>query len=141
MDNQILLGIKKEQIDIVWDLIEPLLETCMEEHDGRFKTENLKDWLINGKMQCWCSVNVENDQIVAVCLTEIINYPCSKRLSIPFIVSNGLKKWEEFLGIILNWGKSLGCEAVELYGSKAWIRIFKNFNFTPKSLLITAKIR
>lgn len=76
-------------------------------------------------MQLW--VVYIDDTLIAYTVTQIIDYPCSRRLVIPFVGGKHIDKWLYLLNYIIEWGKKQSCEAIEGYGRPGWKKILQPF--------------
>jgi hypothetical protein len=138
MDKAVLHGIAREHLDKVWDLAAPMVDRALEYADGKYNLEAIYEALAARDMQLW--VATLDFDIVAVCVTEIRNYPCKKILTIFASAGWQLDSWLDFLTPILEWGKAQGCNASELYGRPGWERVLDRFGFEKIHTVLRLKL-
>jgi hypothetical protein len=122
-----LYGILFDKIEGLWHEVLPFLERALAYSDGKFKADDVKKMLIERDMQLWLIYN--NTGLKGICITQIIEYPQSKRLGIPFIAGTDFKEWKSGWYVIREWALEHGCDSVETQGRDGWERELKPFGF------------
>ena len=77
-----IAGIPGEKVDLVWDKVELLFEELFQE-DWDHTLEDIRLFCKEGKMQLWLVVG--DNEICGVGITEILNFPRRRVLSIPYL--------------------------------------------------------
>lgn len=121
-----LLGIASERLPKLWHLCAPLIDKAVQSIESDYDIDDVYQRALAKDCQVWAWV--ESGQITACFVTEIIIRPKRKILTVPLIGGSGLKVWrrgvDETLG---EYGKYHGCEYMEGYARKGWLRILKNW--------------
>ena len=101
--------IAKENISLIWPLIEPkLLKAMAKMQFIEYDTPYVFDLLSMGDAQLW--VGGEGEMIA---ITRIGNYPGVKRLIIDFIGGSNYNDYREHMEYIEHWAISLGATEAE----------------------------
>ncbi len=74
----------------------------------------------------------------SVVITEIVVHPRKRVLNI-FLAGGNLPEIEAMTPIILDWGKSKGCEAATFTGRRGWARTFLTKQGWQERLVMFAK--
>jgi hypothetical protein len=81
-----------------------------------------------------------------ICITQILEYPNFKALSMPFIGTkpHTIKKWFDYgMGDnspIIKWARELGIKRIEGYARDGWLKMTKKYNFKKYYTVITRDI-
>ena len=122
-----LYGIQPEEITVYWPYILPLLNkpfTRMEivkDYDVGYVLEEVKA----KRMQCW--IAHADDKIDAVFVTQIINNPKRKLLTIPYVgaESGTIDTWIDAMDTFKAYAKEHDCAAIRGWGRKGWEKVLK----------------
>jgi len=107
-------GIQSDEVDDVWEKVEPLVNKAMEYADGKMVADDVYKALKAKDMQLWLVPG-------GVWITHIIDYPQSKRLD--WVAAAGeYQEWTSYLPYLFEWAKTQGCDAVEVSGRPGWGR-------------------
>ena len=108
-------------------MLEPMLDKALTRTglDKDWSTESLLQLCQSGEMQCW--VAHENDEILVVALTEIVEYPLRKVLGIPFVGAKrgSIRRWLGHLEMLKDYARENDCEAIRGGGRFGWKRAIK----------------
>ena len=102
-----------------------MIESAAIRSGGRYTADDYFDAIFAKKQQLW--IAWEDKHIVAVCITEIINYPQSKVLNVPILAGHQIERWIGFLAHIEAWAKSEGCTKIEMAGRKGWSKFLNDW--------------
>ena len=119
MTNSILNGVDYTQIPYVWNNIIHLLRPAIKRARGRFTEESIFESLKHREMQCWIST-VDNE-IEAVCITQILTYPGIKVLSLPIVGGKNRHNWLCFQDTFEQFAIANGCQELEGYARTGWL--------------------
>lgn len=124
-----MVGIAPENLDTVWDEVEPFIESAILDHNFESTTQAYNQ-IKNNEMVLFIGANPENE-IVVVCVVEILVSgvkPLYKRLNCVYLAGNGIEDWMEFLYTYLeNYALSKGCQDVQIVGREGWLRKIKRY--------------
>lgn len=121
-------------LELRWRDIEELLNRSLEQHDGKYLPEDIHDWILEGKMQCWCAMDMKDDKLMGISITEIQVFRTQKRLYVPFASALAIKDVVCFFEVIVAWARIQNCKSVDITGSRAWLKILKPYGFVEQSI-------
>jgi hypothetical protein len=107
-------AIPASEVWAYWGELEPLLAQAMKFADGKLTVTDLYWSIQRGEFQLWLIPG-------GVWVTRIVSYPQSKRLE----MIAGAGEWQDWLthgGVVAEWARREGCDAVELIGRPGWGR-------------------
>lgn len=121
-----LIGIASERLPKLWYLCAPLIDKAIQSTECDFDIDHVYERALSKDCQVWAWV--EDKKITACFVTAILIHPKRKICSVPLIGGRGLRVWrngvDETLG---KWAKEQGCEYLEGYARKGWLRILKDW--------------
>jgi hypothetical protein len=107
------------------------IEEALEYADGSHTYEDICAGVASGSLQFWPGNN-------AMIVTEIVDTP--QKRSLNFFLAGGsgnaLAELERMTPIILEWGKSKGCDTAVFFGRAGWERTFLTRTGWKKSKLV-----
>ena len=116
-------------IEGVWPMVEPMLRMATDTSGGRYDTLTVLQDICNGKSSLW-AVWTEADGVLAGFTTTIVDYPLTRRLSIPFLGGNGfLEHLDAVDDAVTQYAKAHGCTGIEVIGRRGWQRALKRIGF------------
>lgn len=115
-----LCGVPSDHIDDCWPEVRPWIEIGLGYSDNKYSTHSIYRSLKNKDMQLWVSVN---DDVEAVCVTQIDCHPNKKTCLIFLVAGRNMDNWLHFSNVIETWAKSQGCQSIECYGRPGWEKI------------------
>lgn len=122
-----LIGIQKDDININWPLIAPFIENALlKTKNKEFSSDSIREFLESGDMQLWAWMN--DGEIDAIGVSEIVIYPNRKLLSVPFAAANKMtiEEWfEKSIDVLEHFAKHHGCSGLKGYGRKGWLKHFR----------------
>lgn len=112
-----------EEVNDLWPRVEPLIERGLRESHKSFSAEDVRLSLLAKARQLWVLL----PDIACAWVTQIDVYPLAKVFHIFLIAGKLPADWRQIWFHVKQWGKSQGCQAVELQGRKGWMRVFPDF--------------
>jgi hypothetical protein len=104
-----------------------MLQKAVDKTQKDFLLEDILGFLIAQDMQLW--VWVEDNDIVACCITQIINYPRRSVCTLPYIAGSGMRRFLQCEDQIIAWAKERGCTQLEGFDRGGWLRVLKLKNW------------
>ena len=98
---------------------------------------NIFEKLLTGDMLLWLSKR--DGGIEACCVTQIINYPLARVLSILLISGSEMENWLRFESDITDYALKQYCTVMEGYGRMGWIRVAPE-GWEPVHVLLRKKL-
>ena len=114
-----------EMLGSVWKKSERLIDKLQRVSHGRFESQDILHELFTGKQQFWAvwDEEVEGLPIIGVVITEVMQYPQRRILSIQYCTGSRLDEWmSDIIELLEQWAKTCGCDGMELTGRRGWAR-------------------
>ena len=128
----ILTGVKSDEVENIWPLIEEDLSKAMDE---KYTTKELLAGVKSKEMQLW--IVYEDDIFLGSLITQIINYPKEKSLFIIALGGRQSDKWFVLIRELSLWAKGIGCISVECLVKRPGMqKIIKRIGFKEASKLM-----
>lgn len=112
-----------KELESIIDNIDFLLDRAMKFVAGKYDKSDLITSIKNYEMQLW--VVHDDDKIVSITITQVINYPRKRVLSVLISAGEELKYWINCRDILYAFARHQLCHAVEINGRPGWERILK----------------
>lgn len=122
-----IYGILSQYIDVVWRNAKPFIQNALKYGDNKYTLDSVKKALISRDMQLW--LIYLNANIKGIVVTEIIQYPNKKYLTIVLLSGVEFDAWAYHWSTIKEWAIGEGCEAVQVFGRPGWERKLKTLGF------------
>lgn len=120
------MGIPWWRVDRTWEITALLIDKAIQTTDCDFDIDDVHSRILNKEAQLWAWI--EGDEITACFVTTILINPKRKICSVPLIGGTGLKIWRKGVDETLGtWAKAQGCEYLEGYARKGWLRVLKDW--------------
>lgn len=100
---------------------------------GTHSREDIVEGLKSGRYQYF-----GGDTVAAV--TEIIDFPQSRKLHILFAAGDYRQMIKQFLPILKNYAAEHGCESITTNGRKGFVRRLPNVGFKPTHVVFEMKL-
>jgi hypothetical protein len=105
-----------------------LVEPALEYTDGLWTLEDVKDALLEGRMQMW----ILNRSVL---VTQLEVYP-TKLITHVFLGAGELDDCHELLSHVEEWASNVGAEKVLISGRKGWVRDLNPFGYRHTSITV-----
>ena len=133
-------GIRSENIDGWWSLVEEYLIAALKHGLGEYSIEDIKKSCKSRDMQLW--VNFDKEGVQGAFVTKISKYPQKNILCVLLLGGNEFMKWRDEADALLNaFGKENNCEYVELFGRKGWGKMLADIDYKEITRLFAKEIR
>ena len=131
-------GIKGENIEVWWPLVEEYLITALEHGLGEYSIGDIKESCKSKDMQLWVKMDRE---VQGAFVTKIAKYPQKNLLCVILLGGDKFQEWRDEADALLNaFGKEHNCEYVELFGRKGWGRALKDIDYKEITRLFAKEI-
>jgi len=120
------LPVPVEHLDTQWQYIEPLLNKAVCISPRRVTIDDVYNATKKGNYLVWTVQ--ENNKIIAVFTTRIIEYPRGNILAVDFAGGDRMKDWIELvLSTLEAHARHNKCVSLEAFGRKGWEKILNKF--------------
>lgn len=122
-----LVGIPSERLPGLWILCAPLIDKAIQRTDCDFDIDDIYQKALTKDCQVWAWI--DGGKITACFVTTLLIHPKRKICSVPLIGGAGLSVWRNGVDEVLGkWAKEQGCEYLEGYARKGWLRVLKDWS-------------
>lgn len=121
-----MVRIAADALEGVWPKIASEIAAAAA-RSGRFGEAHVKGWIEQGHMQLWLSVKREPE---AVCVTELLDYPAMRVVSIVLATGKGMAAALGHLDALIEWGRAQGAERIEAWARPGWSRRLEGWRCT-----------
>lgn len=124
-------AILQTDVDSIWNHIHGYMEGAAKYTHGRYTVDDIKRCFINNpNQQLWIAYD---DKIYGAVITEVMQYPQMKSLTMHFTGGIELPKWKkEMLSVLQSFAKDTGCQTIESFGRTGWKKVFSKDGFNSK---------
>ena len=103
--------------------IEPFIDRLtFKSYEGKFNTADILKRISSNKQQIWLARDYTTDEVVMVCITEVVEYPQKKALYISDVVGANSERWLWVDEEITKWARQIGCSLIEARGRLGWLK-------------------
>lgn len=122
-----IIYVKPEEVDRYWFLVEHKLGKAIEYSDHKYSLASVYNEIKDCTMQLW-AIKVTYD-LLAVCVTQIVNYPDKKVLLIMFVGGDKIDLYKHLIHEIARYARAMKCQSIEFYGRHGWKSKMQEFGF------------
>ena len=138
MAEHAIVGLRADQIEPVWHKIRPLIADAVTHSDGKYEVLDILSALLARDMQAWAIT--KGDEIVAIVITEIINYPRKKECRVLAVDGEGAKEWVHLVSEIEAWAKANGCQSIEPIARPGWEKLMKPLGYKRTHIILSKEL-
>ena len=117
--------VEAEDVDMVWSEVSPLIRKALLHAEGELIPEDIKKHLDTSDLRLW--VALENKDVLAAMVTEIIQYPRKKIVRVITLAGKDMNMWYEFLPMVEGYAIRNGCSSLEAWSRKGMARKLKDW--------------
>jgi len=114
-----------EDIELVWADVTPLVEKALLHAEGELISSDIRKHLDTGDLRLW--VAMEDRDIIASMVTEIIQYPRKKIVRVITVAGKDMSMWYDFLPMLEGYAVRNGCSSLEAWTRKGMTRKLKDW--------------
>lgn len=127
MNEPYLYYVSPDDVDQYWFLVEHKLGNAIEYSNRKYSLTSVYDAIKQGTMCLWL-VKITYD-ILAVCVTEIVDYPDKRVCLIMFVGGEDFKAYQHLTDEIKHYAKTMKCKGIEFYGRHGWLKKVAKLGF------------
>ena len=116
--------IERSAIAGAWPAVKHMIDAALVESAGRLDADDVLALLGEGGMQLWAMVTSDGEpEVVAVLVTEIIDYPRKRVLDLALMGGERMELWLDALPVLEQWAAQQGIDQVQIHGRRGWARV------------------
>lgn len=116
--------ISTDQVAGAWPAVKHFVERALADGPGRITADDVEEQLRAGGMQLWTLITSEGEpEVLAVLVTEIIDYPRKRVLDLAFMAGDRMELWLAALPALEAWAVTQGIEQIQIQGRPGWERV------------------
>lgn len=131
-----LVQIDQQNMARVWPRLLPFIENIAAHMRDKYTVDDLFTCAVLNKKQVWIAYQVENDNIMALALTEINQFPNNRVCHVVACTGHDMEKWEELILKIEQWAAHNKCTDMELIARPGWERGMKKFGYEKTHVVL-----
>jgi hypothetical protein len=108
-----ILRLSKDEAVYAWDVLAPVIQESLDYSQGELTTDDARTLAGKGFMQVWTAV--EDDEVVGVMLTELVQYPRYKSVRVVTFSARLFADWREYEPLLEQYARELGADRVEAF--------------------------
>lgn len=134
-----LVTIPADRLSDWWATVLPWLEAVERRSKGKESVARLRAGLEDEALQLWLWYRGE---LRALAVTEVVQYPGARMVRVRICTGRDRHEWlAAGLAAIEQWGRTLGCDAVEPIARRGWQRDLKALGYRCDHLIMTKGLR
>tara|TARA_R100001015_G_C4625144_1_gene183554 strand:- start:432 stop:860 length:429 start_codon:yes stop_codon:yes gene_type:complete len=138
----ICTAVPREAVNIVWPDVSDMLNKAIQTSKGKYHIDDIYEDLTKGLYNLWLVIDNESDEkVIAAITTRLIEYPSRKAMAMDWV---GGRRMNEWLPVVMeklsNFAKDCGCDHLEGYGRKAWMKVLKKYKWEPEYIAYRMEI-
>lgn len=119
-----ILPVAQHHVARIWPSVAKYVADSLEYANGVYLPEDIQGFCIEGKMQLW--IATRGDRVLAALVTEIMDFPRMRIVSVPFIGGTDMRAWfRKALYTIEAWSKEMGCVGMQGGARRGWGKLAK----------------
>lgn len=135
-----LIAIQPENIYLAWKDVGKYIEEGLKHADGKYTMADVKELLASQLLILWVVYNEEKKKAIGCLLTEVLQYPQIKALSIFLLGGEDFSEIVKVLPDVKEYAKGIGCGSIEFYGRSGWEKILKPYDFAKIHIVMRLKL-
>ena len=134
MEQAVVCRMARNEVDRWWPLVANFVSSALEHSKGEISPAGVREAVRRGTMQMWLVLNIEPEppEVLAGCVTQIVDYESMSTLRIVILGGSRLNDWADKLIAVLDaFGKEQGVTYMEAIGRRGFERKIHRFGFKP----------
>jgi len=117
--------LQPEDVAYIWEDVAPMLARVTPHTEGELEPDDFIEPLTHGEMQLW--IAIENKEIIAALITQIIPYPQKKVLRLISLAGEDFSKFKDFVSMVESFAIRSECSSLEMWGRKGWKKLLPDW--------------
>ena len=117
--------LQPEDVAYIWEDVAPMLARVTPHTEGELEPDDFIEPLTHGEMQLW--IAIENKEIIAALITQIIPYPQKKVLRLISLAGEDFNKFKDFVSMVESFAIRSECSSLEMWGRKGWKKLLPDW--------------
>ena len=120
--------VKTEDVDVLWDSVESYLQVAIDQNQGEFTLEDIRQDLLEGLMTLWIAYN-KKGELLACAVCEMRQFSQRKICYIVLLAGTGFDNWHWAINAIEEWARENHADALAAYTRKGFIKFMRQYGF------------
>jgi len=115
-----------------WSALKPFIEMALNKTNGEYDADDFQDYIGSEYWETWIAVDINNKELQAVAVTELIEHPNFTELLIRTIAGKDRKNWMNLINqddTFIAYAKEHNCKRLVMYGRKGWLKVLNKLNW------------
>jgi hypothetical protein len=117
----------------VWDMLKPALER----QHHMTSIDRLRKDCASGNSQLWFVTPEDTLQVLAIAVTEVLQYPGKRMFCIGWLGGSQMRRWIDFFEVFVDLAKRQGCDGIEVHGRRGWERVLSRWGLSFDRLVVS----
>lgn len=135
-----LIPVHPENLHLAWKDVESYVEQGLEHADGKYNAKDIHELIRQEKLILWVVYNTEKVAPAGCIITEVLQYPRVRVLSVFLLAGDDLSQIMTLLDDLIDYGHSAGCKKMEFYGRSGWEKALKSSGFEKIHIVMRLNI-
>lgn len=109
--------------------VEKYIDAALEHADNKFTIHDVLDDLSKENLVLWVIYNNDSDIACGCLVTEVLEYPNTRVLSIFLLGADDVEQTLAVLDDLKKYATTVGCKSIEFIGRNGWEKVLKSYGF------------
>ncbi|HSW65365.1 MAG TPA: hypothetical protein VLH56_18960 [Dissulfurispiraceae bacterium] len=141
MGEVVIIRLPHEQIDGLWSLLSPQINSALRYAHGELALEDIRSMAKDGQVQIWTIQDAESKQLYGTAVTQVVVYPGLRSLRIITLGGRALEVWARALSTALEtFAREQKARRLEAYGRKGLQKMLEVLAFKPAYVALIKEV-
>lgn len=131
-------GVMAHQLDMVWHLVQPLLERSLAEGDGEFSLDDMYQMLVERRAQLYVLGNGSEVNTILISMIEV--YPQFSALLVWAFAGVDIEAAKEHEQVLVRFAQERGIKKIRWLGRKGFERVMKPLGYEAKYVVMSKDV-
>jgi hypothetical protein len=100
----------------------------------------VRDFLVSGNAQLWAIADIEENKFIGYVVTEIVQFPKTRVLSILLAAGERIGEWFRYFEILEDFAKAHDCTHIQVFGRPGLEKVLKPLGFHSHKVMLNKNI-
>jgi hypothetical protein len=133
--------ITRDEVESAWPGIKGYVAEALAHGTGRMGPDDVLRYLVSGEMQAFIVFDADAAKLLAVLVTEVMDYPTARVLDLALCAGERLDLWISALPWLEGFAKQAGCTQMQVHGRAGWSRVLAPRGFREAARVLLKGVR